>query len=62
MTHVLKKLNFDLLTPTPGSGCVCVEGGGGGVGSWVGVWEQDICYHASAFVIPFNLICNMTLF
>ena len=46
--HVLKKMNFDLLTPTPGSG------------SWVGVLEKNICYHASAFVIPFNLMCNMT--
>ena len=46
--HVLKKLNFDLLTPTPGSG------------GWVGVCEQNICYHAAAFVIPFNLICNMS--
>ena len=44
-------MNFDLLTKTPGS-----------VACSVGVWEQDICYHASAFVIPFNLICNMTLF
>ena len=33
-----------------------------GVGSRVGVWEQNICYRASAFIIPFNLICNMTLF
>ena len=28
-------------------------GGGGG---------QNVCYHAAAFVIPFNLICNMPLF
>ena len=32
--HVLKKLNFDLLTPSPGSGGVC---------------EQNICYHVAAF-------------
>ena len=34
------------------------------MGDWgcVGVWEQNICYHAAALVIPFNLICNMTLF
>ena len=50
----LKKLNFDLLTPTPGSGV--------GVWSWVGVREQNICDHASAFVIPFILTCNMILF
>ena len=45
--HVLKKLNFVLLTPTPGSGGVC---------------GQYICYHVAAFVILFNLICNMTMF
>ena len=33
--HVLKKLNFDLLTPPPGSGA-----GGGCV--------QNICYHVAA--------------
>ena len=48
--HVLKKLDFDLLTT--GSG---VGGGGGGLG-------QNICYHIAALVIPFNLICNMTIF
>ena len=45
--HVLKKLNFDLLTPTPGVGVVC---------------RQNICNHVAAFVILFNLICNMTMF
>ena len=43
--HVLKKLNFDLLTPYPrvlGEG-VCV---------------QNICDHHAAFMISFNLICN----
>ena len=40
--HVLKKLNLQLLTSTPGSGG--------------GVCEQNICYHVAAFVIPFNLI------
>ena len=30
---------------------------------WVGgVCEQNICYHVAAFMIPFNLICNMPLF
>ena len=43
--HVLKKLNFDLLTPRIGR-VVC---------------EQNISYHAAAFVIPFYLICNMTM-
>ena len=42
----LKKLNFDLLTP--GSG-------GGSAG-------KNICYHVAAFVIPFNLICNIKSF
>ena len=40
--HVLKKLNFDLLTPTPGSGA--------GVG-WSGVWGAKYFYHAAAFVM-----------
>ena len=44
--QVLKKLNFDLLTPSPG----------------IGVGGQNIRYHVAAFVIPFNLICKMTLF
>ena len=43
---ILKKLNFDLLTPSKGSGCL----------------GQNICYHVAAFVIVFNLICNMTMF
>ena len=45
---VLIKLNFD---PTPR---VRDEGGGG--------HGQNICYHVAAFVIPFNLICTMTMF
>ena len=45
--HVLKKLNFD-------QGQL---GGGGVVGG-----GQNICYHVVAFVISFNLICNMTMF
>ena len=49
MTNVLKKLNFDLLTPSPGSG------GGGGCG-------QNICYHVAVFVIPFNLKYNIIMF
>ena len=54
MQHdVLKKLNFDLLTPSPE---LC-DGTGGG-----GVCEQNICYHVDAFVILFNLMCTMTIF
>ena len=40
---------LDLLTRSPGSGV------------W-GVCRQNICYHAAAFVIPFNLICDRTTF
>ena len=48
--HILKKLNFDPLTPPQRSGEV------------VGVGEQNICYHVAAFVmIPFNLICNIAM-
>ena len=47
--HVLKKMNFDLLTPKP------PRPGGGGV------CKQNIYYHVAAFVIPFTLICNMTM-
>ena len=35
---------------------------GSGVGVWWGVCSQNICYNVAAFVIPFNLICNMTMF
>ena len=53
--HVLKKLNFDdLLTPC--------QGGGGGGGGGLGVCRQNIFYHVAAFLIPFNLICNITMF
>ena len=55
--HILKKMNFDLLTPSPGSG-----GGGGGVGGVMGVCGQHICYYVAAFLILFNLIYNMTVF
>ena len=47
--HVLKELNFDLWNVS--------EGGGRG-----GVCGQIARYRVAAFVIPFNLICNMTLF
>ena len=56
MQHVffcLKKLNFNLLT-------LRVGGGGGERGS-VGIFFF-FCYHVAAPVIPFNLICNMTMF
>ena len=50
--HVLKKLNFDLLTSSPGWG-----GLGGGRGS-AGKHIATFLY----FVIPFNLICNISMF
>ena len=43
-----EKFNFDLFTPSPGSG---------GRGLQAKIW-----YHVAAFVILFNLICNMTMF
>ena len=52
--HVLKKLNFDLFIPSPGSLGVCV-GGGGAAGKIV----ATVLLH---FVFSFNLICNMTMF
>ena len=51
--HVLKKLNFDRLTPR-----VRVGGGGGG-GVYAGKIFATMLLH---FVILFNLICNMTMF
>ena len=39
-----------ILTPSPGS-----------VGG-EGVCGKNICYHVRAFVIPYNLICDMTMF
>ena len=33
-----------------------------GGGRVVGVCRQNICYHVSTIVIPFNLICNMIMF
>ena len=39
---------------------------GGGRGRWgdvgKGICEQSICYHVAAFMILFNVICNMTMF
>ena len=45
--HVLKQLNFDLLIPTPRV-----------VGGSAGKIFATMLLH---FVIPFNLICNMTM-
>ena len=42
-----------------GGGVPVGGGGGGGMG---GVCRQNICYHVAAYLIPFNLICNMTMF
>ena len=47
--HVLKKLNFNLLTPRVG-------GGGGSAGI---IFATML--HVSALVNPFNLICNMNM-
>ena len=46
--HVLKKLNFNLLTPR-------VMGGSAGI-----IFATML--HVAAPVIPFNLIYNMTMF
>ena len=46
--HVLKKLNFNLLTPR-------VEGGSAGI-----IFTTIL--HVDTPVIPFSLICNMTMF
>ena len=46
--HVLKKLNFDILTPPPRDGRerdLCV----------------NICAHVAACGVPFYLISNMTI-
>ena len=51
--HVLKKLNFNLLASR--------VGGGGGVGGSVGIIFATML-HVAAPVIPFNSICNMTMF
>ena len=50
--HVLKKLNFNLLTPK----VVCVCGGGS-----AGIIFATML-HVAVPVITFNLICNMTMF
>ena len=51
---VLKKLNFNHLTPRVGGG-----GGGGGGGSAGIIFATML--HVAAPVIPFNLIRNMTM-
>ena len=50
MTMFYKKLSFDLSTPSPGSG---------GVGGSTGKIFATMFQH---FVIPFNEICNLTMF
>ena len=52
-----KSQNINPISPIPKF--TLGRGGGGGGG---GVCEQNICYHVAAFMIPFNLICNMTMF
>ena len=51
---VLKKLNFYLLTPRVREGRL----GGGGGGSASKIFATMLPH----FVIPINLICNMTMF
>ena len=46
--HFLEKLNFDLLTPFPGSG-----------GGSAGKKNATMLLH---FVIIINLVCNITMF
>ena len=64
--RILKKLNSDLLTPSPGYGGgsagkkLLPRGGGGGGGG--ADLRAKICYHVAAFEIPFNLICSMNMF
>ena len=50
-----EKLIFDLLKPPQGSDGDRL----GGEDGW-GLWA-NIYYHVAAYVIPFNLICNMTM-
>ena len=58
--HALKKLYLVCLIPWVG------EGGGGGWGGGGGGRGRDcvqnICYYVAAFVFPFDLIYNMTIF
>ena len=54
----VKKLKFDLLTQSPGSG----GGGGGGGREGGGVCGQTISYHVAVFFTLFHMICNMTRF
>ena len=38
------------------------KGWGWGGDGGKGICEQSICYHVAAFMILFNVICNMTMF
>ena len=58
---ILDSLHFDMqhdhvLKILPTDPILSVGGGGGG-----GLCEQNIYYQVAAFVIIFNLICNMTM-
>ena len=48
---IMKKLNFELLTPSPGSARRVVKD-----------MQENIYYYVAACVTPFNLTCNMTIF
>ena len=50
--HALKRLNFDLLTRSGACVCVCVGGAADKISATM----------LLLFVIPFNLICNMTMY
>ena len=50
--HALNRLNFDLLTWSGACVCVCVGGAA----------DKIFATMLLHFVIPFNLLCNMTMF
>ena len=52
--YVMKKLSFDMLTQSQWLG------GRGRIGGLRAKYKNN-CYDVAAFVIPFNLICNMTM-
>ena len=57
--HALKKMNFDLLTPSPRVVERWGGGWGGGGGGSAGKTFATMLLH---FMNPVNLLCNMTMF